>query len=175
MGFSIDTVYAAGDDSLSNQWDLILPSFPGSIDVNNTMIRVTDFDVPEIAINTYTINYKTQALTKPSGKNKTPNTLTFTFRIDKYWQTYEGFENWKNLILNDDTGAMSPDVSLGAASLIRVPIDVIPTDTNNVQTKKGWTFTGCYITSLAGVKFDQEGSPLSAQVTMDFIKKINRV
>jgi hypothetical protein len=172
---SIETILNLGDDSLANSFEIIIPTFPGALDVNNTILRVTKFEVPKVGVNTYKVDYKTQTFTKPNGKNATPNELTFDFRIDKYWKTYEGFENWKNIILSDDTGIMSPDVSIGSASLIRVPIDVIPVDSANVPTKKGWTFTGCFITDLTGVGFDQSnGEPLTATVTMNFIKKILR-
>lgn len=171
---SIETVYALGDDALSNQWDMYLPAFPGAIDANSTALRITSLEIPAIGVGTYTIDYKTQKLTKPNGKNASPNEFTFTFRIDKYWKTYEGFENWKAIILSDDSGIMTPDVNVGSTSLIRADIDVVPVDTNNAETKKGWKFTGCWISNLAGFTLDQMGEPLTAQVTMQYIKKIPR-
>ncbi len=173
---SIDTVYAVADDALENQFEVIIPPFPGVIDISNTMVRVTEISVPETKIDVYTIDYKTQKFTKPKGQNATPNEFSFTFRVDKYWKIYEGFENWLKLIIDQDSGAMSPDVGVpGSSSLIRVPIDVIPVDSNAVVTKKGWTFTGCFINSLDGVTFKQgSGEVLTAKATMQFIKKLMR-
>jgi len=171
---NIDSVFLAGDDSLSSQWEILIPPFPGALDLANTMIRVTEVTLPGYEINVYTNDYKTQKITKPAAKNNTPNAFDFTFRIDKYWRVYEGLENWMSLILNQDTGAMSPDVVNGQASLIRIPMDIIPVDSNGVVTKKGWTFTGCWISALDGVSFNQTGDVLTAKATIQFIKKLVR-
>jgi hypothetical protein len=172
---SVDSVFLAGDDALANQWEILIPPFPGAVDLNNTLIRTTEVTFPGYAIDTYAIDYKTQTFTKPKAKNKTVNEFDFTIRIDKYWKVYEGLENWMSLILNQDTGAMSPDVVNGQSSLIRIPIDVIPVDSNGVVTKKGWTFTGCWISALDGATFNQTGEPLTAKVSIQFIKKLVRI
>jgi hypothetical protein len=173
---SIDTLFSLGSDALSNEFDIILPPFPGVIDLTSTVIRTMKFELPEYSVNTYTVDYKTQKFTKPSGKNNTPNQFTFDFRIDKYWKVYEGMENWLNIVLNQDTGSMGSDGIAGTASSIRIPIDVIPVDHNGNTTKKGWTFTGCFISGLTGVSFDQSlGDALTATATIQFVKKLVRV
>jgi hypothetical protein len=176
MALFVDQIFAAGDDALNNEFQLTIPAFPGSIDVANTVIRVTSLSFPETSISTYAVDYKTQAFSKPAAKNKTPNSFSFDFRVDKYWKVYEGIENWLDIILNQSSGAMSPDIAVGGVSLIRVPIDIVPVDTNDVVTKKGWTMTGCFPSDLAGIEFTNtgDGTPITAKCTMQFIKKVRR-
>lgn len=171
---SIEQILQLGDDAIANSWEIILPPFPGAIDPISTALRITDLTIPGISVGNYDIEYKTQKFTKPNGKITTTNTFDFTFRIDKYWKVYEGLENWLNLIGNNESGIMSPDVVTGLPSLIRIPIDVIPIDSNGVVTKKGWSFTGCWLKELDGVTFNQSGTVLTAKATFDFIKKVTR-
>jgi hypothetical protein len=172
----VQEIFNLGDDSLSNEWEIVIPAFPGSLDISSTMLRVTEFNSPNYSIGTYPIRYKTQQFDKPNASIKTENTFTFNFRNDKYWQVYEGFENWLALIINPDTGVAYPDVVLGSASTIRTNIDVIPVDNNGVITKKGWTYQGCYITDLSGPKFSniEDGAPFIATPTIHFVKRVSR-
>jgi len=172
---AIDDVYNLGSDALGNEFEIIIPPFPGVIDLTSTVLRTTKFELPGLGVSTYTVDYKTQKFTKPTGKNNTPNEFTFDFRIDKYWKVYEGLENWLNIILNQDTGGMALDGIAGTASSIRIPIDAIPVDHNGDTTKKGWTFTGCFISNLTGASFDQSvGEALTATATIQFVKRLAR-
>jgi hypothetical protein len=171
---SIDTILSLGDDALSQEWEIILPPFPGAIDATSTALRITDLTLPEISIGTYNIDYKTQSFTKPNGKITTPHTFDFTFRIDKFWQVYQGLENWLNFIGNNDSGIMSPDILAGQASLVRIPIDIIPIDSNGTVTKAGWSLTGCFISKLDGVTFNQSGTVLTAKAEFNYVKRVTR-
>lgn len=171
----IESIYEIGDDALDNEFEIFIPSFPGVVDLDNTTLRITELNIPDIGINTYTVDYKTQQMTKPKGKIKTANSFDFTFRIDKYWKVYEGFEEWLASIIDPETGSMGLDGLPGVPSTIRVPIDVIPIMADGTETKKGWQFVGSYITDLQGVGFKQAGGdPLLAKVTIDFIKRVLR-
>jgi hypothetical protein len=172
----IETIYSLGDDALNNQFQMTIPSFPGVLDINATNLRVTEVTFPGYEVSTYTVDYKTQKFTKPAGKITTENSFDFTFRIDKYWKTYEGFEKWLGTILNPDTGVMSPDIDVpGAVSTIRVPITLVPVATDGTELKGGWDFTGCYPSAIDGVSFTQsDGTPLTVKVTMQYVKKIPR-
>lgn len=172
----IESIVQLGDDSLSNEFQVVIPTFPGALDVGNTILRVNEFEIVDRKIGTYEIKYKTQKFTKPLAKNETENQFTFTFRVDKYYQTYKGFEAWLDSILDQATGVMNPDVVLGAASTIRVPIDVVPIDSLGNVTNPGWTYTGCFPSSLSGIKFNnvEDAAPVIATVTMQFIKIVPR-
>lgn len=172
---AIDSIYNLGDDSLSTEWQVVIPTFPGVLDLANIPFRVTELTLPGYSVDTYIIDYKTQKFTKPKAKITTPTSFSFTFRIDKYWQVYESFEAWLNYIGNNDTGVMTPDMALpGGSSLIRIPIDVIPIDSAGTVTKKGWTFVNSYIKSLDGVTFNQTGEVLTAKAEFEYLKKIMR-
>lgn len=172
---SISTIFEAGMDALENEFQLIIPTFPGVTDLQNTNIRITDVEIPGLDITVDKQEYKAQAMTKPAGKIDVKNSFSFTFRTDKLWKVYEGFENWMSLIINPDTGVMGNDGLPGVGSLIRVPMSVIPIDFANNINYKGWDFTGCWPSSLDGVSFKHSGgTPLTAKCTMQFIKKVKR-
>jgi hypothetical protein len=171
---SIFTIASLGDDALANNFEVILPpTFPGAVDALSTAIRCTTATIPEKSTGKYSVEYKSQTFTKPSGKITTPNEFSFTFRVDKYWNTYRGLRNWLNIIGDGATGIQSADYVNGA-SIIRVPISIITLDSAGAETSIGWNFDGCYISSLDGVTFDQSsGDPLEVSATFDFITMLN--
>lgn len=168
----IDVLPIVNDDALTNQWEAVIPSFPGVTDLVNTNIRITDFTVPTSVLSTYDINYKSQKFPKPGGKVTTEKTFTFTFRVDKFYNVYRGFHTWKNLLMNDYTGIALTDFSAGV-SANRVPISIFPIDTNNVPLTKGWQFFGCFPSSVAGFTYSyDDDKPLTCSITMKYINYI---
>jgi hypothetical protein len=174
---ALDLIYQAGDDALANQFMVVIPAFPNVIDIGSVNIRVLTLQIPDLIMGKYTVNFGTDKFDKPSGKSDLNKQLTFTFRIDKYWRVYNSFKLWHSLIMNQDTGAISPDNAAnglgGGNSPIRVPITVQTLDSNNILTGGQWDFEGCWPTSVNGIEFSQDnGDPLIANVTLDFIKMI---
>ena len=168
----IDAIYKAGDDALANQFNIIFSAFSLlSIDAD-LKLRTTNVSIPEFSVGTYEVDYKTQKMEKPNGKNTTPNEWSFTFRADKYWVLYQALMAWKQFIANDDTGAMAEDVgAIGGDSGIRTDVIVIPTDSNDVPTSPGWTMEKSFLKSIAGIEFDTaSGEPLTVAVTLSALK-----
>ena len=167
---AIDVVANLGDDALKNLWDLIIPPFPGVIDPVNIRYRVQSINIPQSGSTPYDIHYKTQKFQKPSGKVEAENTITFEFRVDRYWLLYKGFRNWKNIVIDTRYGTMTPDVGIGIAGSIRVPITAISVDPNDVPTGQVWIFEGSYCQNISEVALTYEdGTPLTTTVTMNFM------
>lgn len=170
---ALDTLFLAGDDALQNQFQIIIPAFPNVINLQNTNLRVTNVSIPELAVGTYENNFGTDKVVKPSGKNETDKTFSFTFRVDKYWQVYNGFRQWHNLVIDQTTGAMSSDAGndgLGGQSPIRVPIIVQSLDSNNTLTGFEMTFNGSWPTNVGGFEFTQDsGDPITIDMTMTYL------
>jgi len=167
---SIDTVFEAGDDALQNHFELNITPI-GLFGINDPVkIRTTDVDVPAFSVGTYTVDYKSQTFTKPSGKITTPNEFSFTMRLDKYWVLYEGLYAWFSFIADSETGAMAEDVgAIGGDSDIRTDITVIPIDSNGVVTGRGWKFHGAYPTNIPGFSFSMaNGEPITIAPTFNF-------
>jgi len=165
----IDIIANLGDDALQNLFDMILPPFPGVIDPVSTNFRIQNFSIPATGVETYEIHWKTQKMTKPSGKVTMANTFNFDFRVDKNWNIYNGFKNWKNIIADTRLGTMAPD-NIGGVSAIRVPVTVISSDANGIPTGGKWVFEGVFIKELGEVSFDYTtGDPIKVNVIMEFM------
>lgn len=166
---AISTISVVNDDALINNFLISIPEYPNALDITGTNFRVTNVSIPEQTIGTYDVHYRTQVLKKYSGKLETPNEFSFDFRVDKFWQVYKGFSDWMRLILDPVTGTQVPDFENGQSG-IRVPISVITVDSNDAVTSTGWTFDGCFPSSITGVDFAMDtGEPVIATVTMQFI------
>ena len=165
----IDVIAKLGDDALKNLFDMILPPFPGAIDPISTNFRIQNFTIPATGVETYEIHWKTQKMTKPSGKVTMDNSFSFSFRVDKYWEIYNGLKNWKNIIADTRYGTMTPD-NIKGVSAIRVPIVIISSDANGIPTGGKWIFEGSFIKELGEVAFDYtSGEPIEVDVTMNYM------
>ena len=168
---SIDAIYKAGDDALANQFIVVIPPFQGILDNVYTSMRINTIEIPDSSIATYEIHSGTQKMTKAAGKSETANEFSFTFRNDKFWRTYQGFKNWKDYVLNEETGIMAEDIAPGGTSNYRVPITIISVDSNNVPTGISRVMEGCWPSTVSGISFDvTSGEPLETTVTMQMIK-----
>jgi len=171
----IDIIYAQGDDALDNAGRIIFEPLSFFPNMEPMQFRISNFDIPEFTIGSYEVKYKSQKFTKPNGSMESGNTFTFSFRMDKYYSIYQNLMAWKQLIANDETGAMSEDVSpITGKSLLRTNFSVATEDANGIVTSPGWTFEKSFIKTLGGISFDQtsDGEPLICQVTLEYVKCI---
>lgn len=171
---SIESVYSQGDDALQNMAELQFPAFNLFGLADPLKFRTTQIDIPEFAVGTYEVPWKSQKFEKPSGKDETPKTMTFTFRVDKYYTVYKALMAWFQYINNTDTGAMAEDVgAITKTSGIRTDFQVRVVDTNNVTTTEGWKFNASFIKNIAAISFDEtSGDPITVQVTMSYVKAV---
>ena len=171
----IDTVFKLGDDALDSQAVIVFQPLLFLTQMDPLQFRITNFSIPEFAVGTYDVTYKTQKFTKPSARVETSNSFSFSFRADKYWTIYQLLLRWKNLIADDRTGAIAEDVgALSGQSAIRTDFSVMTIDSNNVITSQGWKFEKAFIKSLGSVSFDQtsDGRPIVVPVTLEYVKCI---
>lgn len=169
---AIEEIFRAGDDALSNHFQIgIDPLSLFGLD-DRVRIRTTQVDIPEQSVGTYTVDYKSQRFTKPNGKIETTNEMSFTIRLDKYYTLYEGLYAWWAFISDPETGAMAEDVgAIGGDTDIRTDLTVTPIDSNGVITGRGWKFHKAFPTSVPGPSFSQEsGDPITLSITMNFLK-----
>ncbi len=170
----IETILALGDDALDSEGQIVLEPLP-FFSVNEALqFRITNFSIPEFSTGAYSVRYKTQEFEKPNGAVTTPHEFTFSFRVDKYWSVYQDLLIWKQIISNDNTGAIAEDITVGGSSAIRTNFSVMTIDSNGIVTSQGWKFTSAWLKSLGSVSFDQtsEGNPLTVDVNLSFVKCI---
>jgi len=170
----IDSIYKQGDDALANMAELEFPAWDLFGLTTPLKFRTTNISIPEYTVGSYEVHWKTQKFEKPSGKDDSPKTMTFTVRIDKYYVVYKALMAWWQYICNSDTGAMAEDVgAVTGTSNIRIDFTVKTVDSNNVTTSDGWKFVSAWIKGIAGVEFDvTSGEPLSIAITMSYVKAI---
>jgi hypothetical protein len=172
---SIDSVFNTGDDALANIAEISITEFSLFGPLKEQLkFRTTQISVPGFTMGAYEVNWKSQKFEKPSGKDETEKTFTFTFRVDKYYTVYKALLAWWQYICNSNNGALAEDVGVvTGVSNIRTIIMVKTVDTQNVTTNAGFTFEGAWIKSLAGFSYDvTSGDPLECQVTMSFVKML---
>ena len=169
---SIEAIFRAGDDALQNHFQINITPLSLFNNADPLSLRTTDVDIPGFEVGTYTVDYKSQTFTKPSGKITTPNEFSFTIRLDKYWVLYEALYAWYSFIADNETGAMAEDVgAIGGNSDIRTDVSVLPIDSNGVLTGRGWKMHKAYPTSIPGFSFSQaSGEPITINVTMNMLK-----
>jgi len=169
---SLDNLLLLGEDALTNHFMVIIPAFPNVVQLANLNMRILTTNIPGQTIETYDIVKRGKKATRPSSMSGQEKTFTFTYRVDKYFQVYQGISQWLAFIQNPITMAMASDSGLlgtGGASTYRVPIIVQGLDTNDVLTNV-WTFTGCYPSEQDEIGFDENSSdPIEKTVTMNFI------
>lgn len=171
----LDILFKMGDDAVDNEGIIVIEPLPFMSTTEALQFRITSFEIPEFVQEAYSVRYKTQEFEKPKASITTSKDFTFSFRVDKYWSTYDDLLTWKQLIGNDDTGAIAEDVNpITGSSSLRTNFSVFPVDSNGNVTYKGWKFTNAWIKSLGSVSFDQtsSGDPLTVSVTLAFVKCI---
>jgi hypothetical protein len=170
---AIDSVYTLGDDALQNMAEITFaPGFALLGVADMLKFRTTNIEIPNFATGAYIVHWKTQNFEKPSGKDETQKTMTFTFRVDKYYLVYKALLKWREMICNSDSGAMAEDVVAGV-SLIRTNFSVRAVDSRGVVTTNGWEFENAWLKDIAAISFDETtGDPISLQVTMSFLKMV---
>lgn len=166
----IETIYAMGDDAFSNLFAVNMGPISFLPSVTDAILRVQNFTIPSTGTETYEVHYKTQKITKPSGKINHPNEFSFDFRVDRYWAVYRGFVLWKNAIANNIAGTIGADNLVTNA---RIPISVQALDASTglpIVGTGAWTFTGCFVQSVGDVGFDYTaGDPITVSVTMGYM------
>lgn len=170
---SLDILRTLGEDALANHFEMIIPPHVGATNLVNTNLRVLTVDIPDKSIDTYEIIKDGRKMTRPTGVSGMANEFSFTFRVDKFYQTYKDMTRWMDFIQDSRTNNMASDsgpLGAGGASEYRVPVTVLPLDANLLVTNPGWLIEGCWPSSISGISFDESsGEPLIASVTMQFI------
>lgn len=119
----------ANDDAFENEFQVVIPAFPGCLDPVGFNIRVEKFTSPALSYEAYKVHYKTEFADKPSGKQSGEKKLTMTLRVDKEYKAFKSILNWYSIIHDTETGAASRDFRDGTP-IFRVPITVMYQDAN---------------------------------------------
>jgi hypothetical protein len=172
---SIDSVFATGDDALTNMAEIEFSPFSLFGPLKDALkFRTEQINVPGFAMGFYEVHWKAQKFEKPGGKDETEKTFSFVFRVDKYYTVYKALLAWWQYICNSDNGALAEDVgAVTGTSNIRTDIMVRTIDTQGVTTNDGFKFERAWLKSLSEFSYDvTSGDPLKCTVTMSFVKML---
>ncbi len=178
MPSAIETIYSAGLDALANLFEVNMA--PGTnvallfgAAKDELLFRIQDFEVPPSEAGTYEINYGPWTFDRPNGKVNPTRTVTMNVRLDKKFELYQSFVNWKNSIQNEYTGVIG-NVKDYLADISVYPITAIGASTDEYVTDgvgSGLIIEKAWVSSVGGISFDQSsGEPLVVPITFTFMK-----
>jgi hypothetical protein len=118
------TVYNLGMDALKSmfylQWDPSFSFFAEQVlTQDELMIRVPSISIPEDGMSTYQINHLAHVFDRPGGKIEMNKNISLTMRVDQNFRIYQAFKNWKDSILNSQTGVIG-DITSGLTNCLIV-------------------------------------------------------
>lgn len=170
-----DALMQSSEDALQNHaiFSLIVPSLPiANFPVENLNLRVTNCTAPEFTIDVYEVIKRGKKFERPSGVSGMTKEFSFTYRIDRYYTTYNALIAWMGYIHNPVTNTMASDAGLngtGGLSTFRAPINITAIDTND-NLLNTWTYMGCFPKTHDAIEFDEtSGEPITASCTMSYV------
>jgi len=164
----IDKIYNAGDDALSNLFNMSIDPIP-YIDIEPTLVRVQSVTIPATGVETYEVPYKGVSIVKPGGKVDVPKEFSFDLRVDRNWWIYKGLVAWKNAVGDSASGVIGPD---GPANNNRANITVWAVTPNDdaIPDFGAWRFKGCFVQNVGDIGFDySSGDPIVVTITMSYL------
>lgn len=174
MPHPIEILMNFSEDALANHYQLIIPTFPpvSANSIAQLNLRVLSVEIPEQAIDTYEITKRGRKADRPGGISGQALELSFTYRVDKYFQCYTAISQWLAFIKDPITMAMASDsgpAGAGGPSTFRTDLIILGLDTNNIVTST-WSINGFMPTSQSNVAFEEEsGDPIIATVSGKFL------
>lgn len=176
---NITTVYNSGLDALSNLFEvsILLDGTLGdyfSAEIQNELkFRTQGFTIPASTVETYTIDWGAWQFERPSGKVNSTRTISFDVRVDRAYEVYQGFTNWKNAIQNEYTGVVSNVKDL-TTTITVLPITTLVGESGdyvNGTVGAGVSFEHCWPSEVGDISYDQgSGDPLTLNLTFTFLR-----
>lgn len=178
---SIDTIYNSGLDALANLFEVSIDlssntevsKLFGDNIKNELIFRIQNFSVPSSEVSTYEVNWGPWTFDRPSGKISQNREISMDIRVDKRYEIYQGFVNWKNAIQNEYTGVTSNyndylvDIAVyPVSSIVGISSEYVLSSVGS-----GAKFENCWVKSVGDISYDQgNGDPLSVNVTFNFLR-----
>lgn len=163
-------------DTFKNNFQIIFNNIPNELKTLKDLpdkleYRIQNFNIPSVAINKYTVNYLGEKVERIAGSLEQSKEVTFNVRVDRFWNVYKGFVEWRELVLGLDGESRFPDLK---DNNIRTDITIKPIDVNArvaYTSKTNWDFKGCIITGIQEIEFNYEtGEPIVVQINLSFIE-----
>lgn len=161
-----------GDDAFKNLFSVSFPSLPErvkslqnslGIDLAKEQIRISAFNIPQNVLGTSEVKIRGIKVSKLNGTINEENDLTFEIRVDRNWNYYKLFYEWKKLYGNNKKGTREiRDNSKKQKGQIRI-------NTFSSQEGISWLFHDVILFGLGEVSFDASmGDPVAVNLQFKF-------
>jgi hypothetical protein len=115
---TLTTLLSSGMDAFANLWDVIITP-PEAITPQMAQsqgpysVRANGFQPPEIAVSSYTVNYKSIQLSRPNALFEGAREFSLEFRLDSKYDLLKDLAQWKHIFFDP---SMEGNIHFGALS-----------------------------------------------------------
>jgi hypothetical protein len=175
---SIESVFNLGEDAFTNLFEMVFTKVPSLVtaptgfDIQKEKLRITNFTVPGSGWESYEIPYITESITRVGSKVEITKEFSIDIRVDRNYNIYKFFWNWKNAVLNSYTGAMGVDNQFNDGLRTSISIWAIqPGPGGTPVPGVKWKFEGVICKNVPDIDFDYDNSdPLSISIDFEFLR-----
>ena len=109
LNTQVTALYEIGPDAMDNLYDVIIIPPEHLTDTSSGIetqmrLRAAGFSPPQFDQQTYSIQYKTVSMNRPSTHITGERSFTITFRLDAYYQVYQALLQWRSLVFEPSVG-----------------------------------------------------------------------
>lgn len=103
---AIATLLDNGADAMSNMYEVYI-TFPGNDSGKAMTVRADGFNIPEMDVATYDLEYHGQKVSKPKTVLNFDRKFSLNFRMDAGYQLHKLFLQWQGYVGNPVTGGVA--------------------------------------------------------------------
>lgn len=158
---NIQNLRANVNPQKSYMWEVNVRGLPGGV-IEDMDMYAKNVSIPQTAVEQIIINHK-GSRTHHAGRDASAHTVTITFWDDEKLTIYKFFNDWLNLMHDQDTGAGIARDQYAADLVIKLK------DSTDTVTTGKITMTKAFPIDLGEVPLSYDGSePVEITVTMSF-------
>jgi len=162
---NIQDIRAINTPQKSYQWEVDVQGLSTG-GLQGLSFYAKTISIPQIAVEQIIINYK-GLKTHHAGRDASGHTVTISFWDDEAQTIHKFFDDWMNLVLNQENGASVGRDIYSADLVIRLM------DSSDAETTSTIKLTKVFPTDMAEIALSYDSSePVEHSITLSFDSKI---
>lgn len=143
---------------------------------NDLTIRCTDFNIPPVSQESYTVKYVTATIERPAAKVNVQRNFTITFRVDSNYEAYKMLLDQEAVTSKMAKSYAATDIQALADSLFETEVVIIKGGLTSTEVPKSdiipvSRFKHCWITKIDPLSFGYDGAtPQTVQASISFLE-----